>query len=147
MFVTRICFHLQRLHCLWAAISFIQNARTFFATHIDIILHSAPRNNYYVLFIYLQRIVNSCIFKMNTKNRNVINFCYDRKMPNVTKKNLIIIKSIIAWKWNHLSFHKKFFSEKKYKLFLCIYAREFHVIYGPMVGENRYLLTSTETPA
>ena len=32
-------------------------------------------------------------------------------MPNVRKKNLII-KSIIAWKWNHL-FTKKFFRKKK----------------------------------
>ena len=26
-----------------------------FATHIQIISYSAPRNNYYLLFIYLQR--------------------------------------------------------------------------------------------
>ena len=66
MFVTRIFFHLKRLHCSRGAISFIQNVRNVLATHIDIILHSAPRSNY-VLFIYLQRIVLSCIFKMNTK--------------------------------------------------------------------------------
>ena len=44
-------------------------------------------------------------------------------MPNVTKKNLIIIKSIIVWKWNHLSFHKKYFRKKKNKFLLYIYAR------------------------
>ena len=66
MFVTRIFFHLKRLHCSRGAISFIQNVRNVLATHIDIILHFAPRSNY-VLFIYLQRIVLSCIFKMNTK--------------------------------------------------------------------------------
>ena len=45
------------------------------------------------------------------KNRNVIN-CYYGEMPNVTKKNLIITKSIIVWKWNHI-FMKNYFRKKK----------------------------------
>ena len=42
-------------------------------------------------------------------------------MPNVTKKNLIIIKSIIVWKWNHLS-TKNYFRKKKY-IILQIYTQ------------------------
>ena len=86
-----------------------------FATHIHIILHSvvsASHNNYYVLLIYLQRSSFMYLSDKYEKNRNKINSCYYREMPNVTKKNLIIIKSIIVWKWNHL-FTKNYFRKKK----------------------------------
>ena len=39
------------------------------------------------------------------------------------KKNLIIIKSIIVWKWNHL-FTKNYFRKKKNTLLLQIYTQQ-----------------------
>ena len=65
-------------------------------------------------------------------------------MPNVTKKNLIIIKSITVWKWNHL-FTKKFFRKKKIN---CsgFMPGDFKVIRGSMVSKNRRSPASTETP-
>ena len=77
MFVTRIIFHLKRYVCdkhslllktLVMFLTCIKNVRivrdvqsfsfkmfVMFATQIHIILQSAPRRNYYVLFIYLHR--------------------------------------------------------------------------------------------
>ena len=62
-------------------------------------------------------------------------------MPNVTKKNLTIIKSIIAWKWNHL-FTKNYFRKKKISYCYRFIPGDFQVICGSMVGE-----TSAETTA
>ena len=67
----------------------------------------------------------------------------------LTKKNLIFIKSIIVWKWNHLV-TKNYFKKKKinyYFLDLCLATfRSFVVLcYDGMVGENRLLPASTET--
>ena len=64
-----------------------------FATYIHITLHPAPHNNYNILLIYLQQ--SSFMYKYK-KNRNINNYFYYRKMPNVTKKNLIITISIIV---------------------------------------------------
>ena len=57
-------------------------------------------------------------------------------MPNVMEKNLIIIKSIIVWKWNHL-FMKNY----------CygFMPGNFQVICGSMFSKNRRLLASAET--
>ena len=64
----------------------------------------------------------------------------------LTKKNLIFIKSIIVWKWNHLV-TKNYFKKKKinyYFLDLCLATfRSFVVLcYDGMVGENRLLPAS-----
>ena len=79
------------------------------------------------------------------KNRNIINSCYYGEMPNVTKKNLIIIKSIIVWKWNHL-FTKNYFRKKKSNYCYGFMPSNFQVICGSMVDKHRWLLASTETP-
>ena len=60
------------------------------------------------------------------------------------KKNLIIIKSIIVWKWNHL-FTKNYFRKKKINCYGFM-PSNFQVICGPMVSENRRSPASTETP-
>ena len=79
------------------------------------------------------------------KNRNADNSCYYREMPNFTKKNLIIIKSIIVWKWNHL-FTKSYFKKKKINYCYGFMPGDFQVICGSMVGENRRSPYSSETP-
>ena len=59
MFVTHILFSLEHAYCLQHANSFIQNGNcncNVSDTHFHIILHSAPHNNRYLLFIYLQQI-------------------------------------------------------------------------------------------
>ena len=56
--------------------------------------------------------VLSCIFKISMKKNRNINSCYYREMPNATKKNLIVIKSTIVWKWNFL-FMENYFRKKK----------------------------------
>ena len=66
-------------------------------------------------------------------------------MPNVTKKNLIIIKSIIVWKWNHL-FTKNYFRKKKINYYYGFMSGDFQVICGSMFGENCRSPASTETP-
>ena len=66
-------------------------------------------------------------------------------MPNVTKKNLIIIKCIIVWKWNHL-FTKNYFRKKKINYYYGFMSGDFQVICGSMFGENRRSPASTETP-
>ena len=96
MFPTRILFYLKHSYCSRRAISFIQSVRNVSDRHLHIILHSAPRNNHYALFIYLQQISFVYLQVKYGKNRNVINSCYYREMLNVTKKNLIVIKSIIV---------------------------------------------------
>ena len=96
MFATRILFYVKDSYCSRCAISFIQNVCNVSDTHFHIILHSAPRNNHYVLLIYLQQISFMYLEDKYEKNRNVINSCYYREMLNVTKKILIIIKSIIV---------------------------------------------------
>ena len=88
-----------------------------FAIYIHIILHSAPHNTYYVLFIFYNKVL-WCIFKKNMKtNRNITNSCYYWEVPNVLKKNLIIIKSIIVSKWNHL-FKNNYFRKKKKEIII-----------------------------
>ena len=57
-------------------------------------------------------------------------------MSNVTKKNLIIIKSIT----------EKLFQKEKNKLLLWIMPGDFQVICGSMVSKNCQLPASTETP-
>ena len=88
-------------------------------------------------------------YKKNTdkyeKNRNLINSCYYGEMPYVMKKNLIIIKSIIVWKWNHL-FMKNYFRKKKMNYWYGFMPGNFQVICGSLVGENHWLPTLTETP-
>ena len=54
-----------------------------FMTHNHIILHPAPRNNYYVLFIFKSSSFMYLKDKYK-KNRNIINSCYYGEMPNVT---------------------------------------------------------------
>ena len=69
-------------------------------------------------------------------------------MPNVIviiKKNLIIIKSIIVWKRNHL-FSKNYFRKKKISYCYEFMPGNFQVICGSMVCKNRWSLASTETP-
>ena len=81
-----------------------------FATHIlYCTLHFAVTIMY---CSYLQQ--NSFMYLKDKykKRRNIINSCYYGERPNVTKKNLIIIKFIIVWKWNHL-FMKNYFRKKK----------------------------------
>ena len=88
MFVMRILFHLKRSYYSQRAISFIQNVRNVRDTRI--ILHSAPRTNYYVLlFIYIQRSSFMYLEDKYKRNRNVINSCYYGKMSNVTKQILL----------------------------------------------------------
>ena len=65
-------------------------------------------------------------------------------MPNVTKKNLIIIKSMIVWKWNHF-FIKNYFRKKKINYCYGLMPGDFQVICGSMVGENCWSPASTET--
>ena len=79
------------------------------------------------------------------KNGNVINSCYYREMPNVLKKNLIIIKSIIVSKWNHF-FTKNHFRKKKINFCYGFMPSDFQIICGSMVCKNCWLLASTETP-
>ena len=64
-------------------------------------------------------------------------------MANVMKKNLIIIKSIIVWKWNHL-FAKNYFRKKKINYCYGFMRSNFQVICGSMVGKNYWLPASTE---
>ena len=64
-------------------------------------------------------------------------------MPNVTKKNLTIIKSNIVWKWNHL-FMKNYFRRKKINCYGFM-PGDFQVICGSMVGENCRSPASIET--
>ena len=66
------------------------------------------------------------------------------EMSNVRKKNLIIIKSIIIWKWNHL-FTKNYFRKKKINYCYGFMPSDFQVINGSMLSENRRSPTSTET--
>ena len=66
-------------------------------------------------------------------------------MPNVTKKNLIIMKSIIVWKWNHL-FTKNYFRKKKINYCYGFMPGDSQIICFSMVGENRRSPVSTETP-
>ena len=61
------------------------------------------------------------------------------------KKNLIIIKSIIVWKWNHV-FMKNYFRKKKINYCYGFMPGDFQVICSSMVGENRRSPASTETP-
>ena len=99
----------------------------------------------YCCYIYNEVLSSICKINMK-KNRNIINSCYYGEMPNVTKKNLIIIKSIIVWKWNHL-FTKNYFNKKKINYCYGFMSGDFQVICGSMVGENRRSPASTETPA
>ena len=62
-------------------------------------------------------------------------------MPNVTKKNLIIV-----WKRNHL-FTKNYFRKKKINYCYWFMPGDLQVICGSMVGKNRQSPDSTETPA
>ena len=92
-----------------------------FPTRIHITLHSAPpRNNYYVLFIYLQRSSFMYLWDNYEKIETWFIFAITEKCQMLRRKNLIIIKSIIVGKWNHL-FMKNYFRKKK--LLLWIYAR------------------------
>ena len=61
------------------------------------------------------------------------------------KKNLIIIKSIIVWKWKHL-FMKNYLRKKKINYCYGFMPGDFQVVCGSMIGENRRSLASTETP-
>ena len=63
--------------------------------------------------------------------------CYEEK--------LIIIKSIIVWKWNHL-FTKNYFRKKKINYCYGFMPGDFQVICGSMVGENCRSPASSETP-
>ena len=110
MFATCILFHLKCLYCLWCAISFTQNVRNAPDTFILYCTLHFTITITYCSYIYNE--VLSCIFKYKKKNRNIINSCYYGEMPNVTKKNHIIIKSILVWRWNHL-FTKNYFGKKK----------------------------------
>ena len=65
-------------------------------------------------------------------------------MPNVTKKNLMIIKSIIVWKWKH-HFTKNYFRKKKINCHGFM-PGDFQVICGSMVSKNRRSPASAETP-
>ena len=75
-----------------------------FATHIHIILHSAPSKTYYVLLIYLKQVI-SCVFKVNAKekNRNVINSyllwnndkCYEEKSYHYQIYYCLKVKNIV----------------------------------------------------
>ena len=91
-----------------------------FATHIHIILHSAPSKTYYVLLIYLKQVI-SCVFKVNTKekNRNVINSyllwnndkCYEEKSYHYQIYYCLKVKP---------TFHEKLFlKEKNIVIDLC----------------------------
>ena len=62
-------------------------------------------------------------------------------MPNVTKKNLIIV-----WKRNHL-FTKNYFRKKKINYCYWFMPGDLQVICGSMVGKNRQSPDSTETHA
>ena len=90
---------------------------------------------------YIYNEILSCIFKINTKK--IFIYCYYREMPNVTKKNLIIIKSIIVWKWNHL-FTKNYFRKKKIDCYGFM-PGNFQVICGSLVDENCWSPVLTET--
>ena len=96
---------------------------------------------------YIYNKVLSCIFKINKKkkNRNIINPCYYGKMQSITKNNLIIIKSIIVWKWNRL-FTKNYFRKKKINYCYGFMTSNFQIICGLMVSTNRQSPASTETP-
>ena len=96
MFATCILFHLKCLHCLWCAISFTQNVRNAPDTFILYCTLHFTITITYCSYIYNE--VLSCIFKYK-KKIETINSCYYGEMPNVTKKNHIIIKSISGHLW------------------------------------------------
>ena len=120
MFATSILFHLK----LWHLQS--TSATRTYCSHI-----------YNEVFLY--------IFKYE-ENRNIFNSCYYGEMLNVTKKNLIIIKSIIVWKWNHL-FMKNYFWKKKINYCYGFIPGDFQFICCSMVGKNCWSQASTKTPA
>ena len=89
-----------------------------------------------ITFMYCSYIYNevlSYIFKLNMKKYKHNYFFLLWRNANCYKKNLIIIKYIIVWKWNHL-FTKSYFPQKSY----CygFIPSKFQVIYGSMVGKN-----------
>ena len=117
---------------MWWLFTFIFNAHGWQWTTFQLVVALQPSS-----FMYPLRWIQ--------KNGNVINSCYYREMPNVLKKNLIIIKSIIVSKWNHF-FTKNYFRKKKINFCYGFMPSDFQVICGSMVCKNCWLLASTETP-
>ena len=79
------------------------------------------------------------------KKIETINSCYYGEMPNVMKKNLIIIKSIIVWKCSN-PFTKNYFRKEKINYCYGFISSDFQGICGSMVSKNRQLSASIETP-
>ena len=109
MFMTHILFHSKHYVCVKPSHSF--KTLVMFAMHIHIILHPAPHNNYYILFIYLQQSSFLYLQDKFEKNRNVINSCYYGECQMLQRK--ILSLSNLSFFENEPSFHKKIFWKEK----------------------------------
>ena len=93
---------------------------------------------------YIYNEVLSCIFKINTRKMETIHVIMEKcQMSSLSLSKKILSNLLMVWKWNHL-FHEKLF--QKEKIIVGFLPGEFQVICGSMVGRNRRLLASTETP-
>ena len=115
--MTHILFHSKHYVCVKPSLSF--KTLVMFAMHIHIILHPAPHNNYYILFIYLQQSSFLYLQDKFEKNRNVINSCYYGECQMLQRK--ILSLSNLSFFENEPSFHENTISERKNEL-LWIYA-------------------------